>query len=645
MAAKRERLFRAKDVYLSQKPEQLACSEDGRHVAFVVGEADIEASKVYRRLWVMEVGGEARQASFGETSVSQPAFSPDGTKLGYLVEREGKAQAAVLAGACSEARVITGFEGGLPGCAAGVKGFWWHPSGRSVLVLATVDLSEDRKKAKAGRDDAHEVDVDEACASMWIVPMEGGKAKRIGPGDGHVACAAWSGDGKRIAYVWGEHVTLDVMWSRTSLYVLEVETGRSRRLRGLTAPGAMGNVPVFSPDGERIVFADGPRAGDLYPLEVYCMSSRGGRAVQVDRVADRDAGSGAWLDDETVIYLQQQQTSIKLRCAGVNGRAGRTLVDWPGQVDCYVPARKAGKVFFTYSETGKPHQVYSLELGSGKAPERLTALNRGLAGVRMSVGELVRWMSPDGLAVAGWLYRPTTGGRAPYATIVVPHGGPQSLVANDFGRSLGAQVYCASGYAVFMPLFRGPTGYGERFMRKIVGDWGPGPGEDVLSGVRMLIRRGLADNQRLLLRGGSYGGYMTAWLVGNSRMFRAAVADAPVTNSISMWGTTDITSWHTWNFGGTPLTRFKDYRRFSPVAHLGKCKTPTLVMTGEEDARVPPGQSYELYRTLRAAGAETGLVLYPRELHGLAEPKHQMDALRRTLRWYRKHLGKDAPRG
>ena len=196
---------------------------------------------------------------------------------------------------------------------------------------------------------------------------------------------------------------------------------------------------------------------------------------------------------------------------------------------------------------------------------------------------------------------------------------------------------------MFMPLFRGTTGYGEAFMRRIVGNWGPGPGEDVLSGVKMLVRRKLADPRRLVLRGGSFGGYMTAWLVGHSNMFRAAVAEAPVVDNVSMWGTTDIASWQAWNLRGTPLTRYREYWQLSPVAHLKKCKTPTLVLTGEEDTRVPPGQSYELYRTLRAAGVPTGLVLYPREPHGLGEPKHHLDSVRRTLAWFEKHLGKAAP--
>jgi len=638
MSRKRKRLFRAKDMLSVQAPMQLAASEDGGQVAFVMGEAVLKGSKQVSRLWVLDEGEVcgARQMSFGEDSRSQPAFSPDGTRLAYLTVQDKKTQLAVVKVGFAEPKVITDF-------LEGVRGFRWHPSGKSLLVLAPEDPPERKRKAVEERDDSHEVDVDEPCSRMWVVPVGGGKARRIGPRHGHVSVADWSPDGKSVVYVAGEHVTLDFMWRETGLHVLNVASGRGRLLRRLTSAGASSTMPSFSPDGSRVVFCDTPLAGAMHPQCLFTMGVKGGRAVRIDRGTDRTAHSPTWLDDTTVMYLQQQQTSTKLRSAPVNGKAGRTLVAWPGEVSGYSLARGSGRVFFAYSETDKPQQVYSVALGVESEPECLTGLNRSLRGVRLSVGELVKWKAPDGLAIEGWLYRPTKRVRAPYAMVVIPHGGPQSAITNDFGRSVGAQAYCAAGYAVFMPNFRGSTGYGEAFMLKIRRNWGPGPASDVLSGVKMLVRRKIADRKRLVLQGGSYGGYMTAWLVGHSRLFRAAVAHAPVVNKVSMWGTTDIVSWDEWQIGGTPLEEYKMYWALSPVAHLKGCTTPTLVMTGEEDVRVPPNQSYELYRTLRAAGVPTGLVLYPREPHGIGEPRHRLDVLRRVLGWFERHLGSDAP--
>lgn len=145
------------------------------------------------------------------------------------------------------------------------------------------------------------------------------------------------------------------------------------------------------------------------------------------------------------------------------------------------------------------------------------------------------------------------------------------------------------------------------------------------------------------MHGGSYGGYMTAWLIGHYRMFRAAVALAPVVNNISMWGTTDIPSFKEWSYGGSPLDEPKRYWQQSPVAFLKGCRTPTLVLVGDKDERVPPGQAQELYRTVKSAGAPAALVRYPREPHGINEPRHRIDALKRALAWFKEHLGKDSP--
>jgi dipeptidyl aminopeptidase/acylaminoacyl peptidase len=239
--------------------------------------------------------------------------------------------------------------------------------------------------------------------------------------------------------------------------------------------------------------------------------------------------------------------------------------------------------------------------------------------------------------------RPATRARKPWATVLIPHGGPHGAISDEYGR-LAAQVFCARGYAVFMPNFRGSTGYGTDFMLAILRNWGGAPADDIMRGLDLLVRRRLVDRKRVVVHGGSYGGYMTAWLIGHYRnRFRAAVAHAPVVNNISMWGTTDIPSFKEWSYGGRPLTTFKLYWQQSPISGLAGCKTPTMVVTGDVDLRVPVGQSQELYRTLQAEGAPTKLVRYPREPHGVGEPRHKVDFIKRVLAWFDEHLGEDSP--
>jgi dipeptidyl aminopeptidase/acylaminoacyl peptidase len=242
--------------------------------------------------------------------------------------------------------------------------------------------------------------------------------------------------------------------------------------------------------------------------------------------------------------------------------------------------------------------------------------------------------------VEGILYLPSApGAKKPYPLIVMPHGGPYGASSNSYGVSVVPNIYCAAGYACFLPNFRGSTGYGRMFTRSIIRDWGKGPLADIMAGVDALIRRGLADGKRMAVFGGSYGGYMTCWTIGHTNRFRCAVAVAAVTDAISEWSSTDIPTFMIYSSGGAwPSYDDKFWRDQSPIHHVDKVKTPTLVITGEVDVRVPPNQSHEFYRALKLRGVETRLVLYPREPHGLAEPRHRAHYFKEILEWIDEHV-------
>jgi dipeptidyl aminopeptidase/acylaminoacyl peptidase len=219
--------------------------------------------------------------------------------------------------------------------------------------------------------------------------------------------------------------------------------------------------------------------------------------------------------------------------------------------------------------------------------------------------------------------------------ILFPHGGPhsRSVVGFDFT----VQAFAASGYAVFQPNFRGSAGYGQKWIDADRGDLGGGDMRDILSGIELLVKEKIVDPQRQFVYGVSYGGFMTCWLVGHTRQFRAAVAQNAVTDLNAMWGLSDLQSWTEWEFGGKPWEVPEKMRKHSPITYADKIETPTLILHSRDDRRCPLPMGKMFHQALRARQVPTQLVIYPDEGHGIRQPRHQEDVLRRTLAWFEKY--------
>jgi dipeptidyl aminopeptidase/acylaminoacyl peptidase len=274
-------------------------------------------------------------------------------------------------------------------------------------------------------------------------------------------------------------------------------------------------------------------------------------------------------------------------------------------------------------------------------PILLTRLNPQIESLTLGQLDAVKWMSNDGTEVEGLLVYPVgyqTGARYPLLTYI--HGGPEGAYTLGFNASWSAfpQVYAGAGYAVFMPNFRGSSNYGAQFAQSNARLVGKVDYEDILSGVDHLIKLGLADENRLAVAGWSYGGYMSAWIIGHTDRFKCAAYGAGLSNAVSYWGTADIVEQRERLHGGTPWEAHKMFDEQSPLNYLTKVKTPALIFHGEKDERVPLGQSLETYRTLKRLGVTTQLVIYPDQGHGLLTPSYQLDKMRREFAWIEKYL-------
>jgi dipeptidyl aminopeptidase/acylaminoacyl peptidase len=289
----------------------------------------------------------------------------------------------------------------------------------------------------------------------------------------------------------------------------------------------------------------------------------------------------------------------------------------------------------------EPPEAYVAKLAASvTTPLRVSAANPGLAPVART--ELLRWKAKDGLEIEGlltWPERHSKGARAPLILII--HGGPSGVFGETFIGAAGPYPiasFAAKGYAVLRPNPRGSTGYGHDFRQRVISDWGGLDFQDLMAGVDHAIAQGIADPDKLAVMGWSYGGYMTAWTVTQTQRFKAATVGAGITNTISMYGTQDVPTLFEHYFDTLPWEKPDIYARSSPLNFIARVTTPTLILHGENDPRVPAGQGYEFHRALKRRGVPVKMVVYPRMGHGLTEPKFIQNAMEQHLEWVEKWL-------
>jgi dipeptidyl aminopeptidase/acylaminoacyl peptidase len=289
----------------------------------------------------------------------------------------------------------------------------------------------------------------------------------------------------------------------------------------------------------------------------------------------------------------------------------------------------------------EPVEAYGMDLATMKTV-RVSATNSGVTLPPLGETSLIRWKGEDGKSVDGLLTLPVgyeKGKRVPL--ILNIHGGPSGAFTEAF---IGAQglypiaSFATKGYAVLRPNPRGSVGYGHSFRTSNVNDWGGGDYQDLMAGVDHVIAMGVADPEKLIVMGWSYGGFMTNWVIGQTTRFKAAATGAGLSDMVSMWATNDIPSTLDDYFSGTPMEQQERYVKMSPLYYAKNVTTPTLFLHGEIDPRVPTTQGYEMYHALKRRGLETVMVVYPRTLHGPQEPKFVLDIMQRHLEWVAKHI-------
>lgn len=632
-SAQQKRAMTFEDVLAIKGVTDAQISPDGKWIAYTVSSVDMKENAADADIWLVATsGGSAVRLTTSKKNDNQPRWSPDGKRLAFISAREERPQIFLISPFGGEGERLTESK-------TGVQSFQWSPDGRQIAYVAQQELTPEEEKKQKDRDDAVVVDQNFRYSRLWIIDIQSKKASVLVKNDYVVSDPQWSLDGSNIAYTATPTPRADD-GGLTDIYIVDVKAGKQRKL--LENDGS-DTAPRWSPDSRRIAFlSSNDKIGILAPLKLMMISSEGGTPSQVASNFLYQPGPATWSADERTLYFNSTvRTTSQMFSVPSAGGEPKAVTNITGIISAVTFSRDRSTVAFTRSDLQNPADVYVAKLSDMHDGMKITDHNPQARDLQLGAGEVIRWKSKDGMEIEGILIRPVgyQAGRR-YPTIALIHGGPSGVWTQGFPAFWAnfGHIYAGKGWAVFYPNVRGSSGYGEKFLLSNVRDWGGGDYQDIQSGLDQLVASGLADPDRLAQAGWSYGGYMTAWTLTQTNRFKAVMVGAGLTNMYSMYSTNDLQRVLEVYFGAQPWDDFDIYWKRSAMAYIKQAKTPTLILHGAEDKRVPVGQAQELYMGLRKNNVPVELVFYPRQGHGLGEPRHQLDKMKREYAWFSKYV-------
>lgn len=587
--------------------------------------------------------GEVRQITRGPGDDRLPVWSPDGRFLAFLSDRaeRGRFQVYLLeAGAVGEAVAAPD----VPGT---VEWLAWSPDG-SRLLLGVAGVGADQAGAQGsgttGRrpedeppwlpDVESSADAEREGRRLWSYEPGGDPPAALSRPGLNVWEGAWCGNGA-VAAIVSEGPGEDA-WYSAPLALIDVASGRERVL--VQSEVQLG-VPAASPDGRRLAVIEAACSDRLIVAgDLLLLDPADGSARRVD-TSGVDVTALVWRDGDRLVYLGIRGLSSV--CGEVDVRSGGTTEVWASGETC-------GEWYPGGAPIGE--DAVAVVLHSYERPPEIAVIRQGKAETVASLGhegsrfvqevggrmEELSWSAPDGEDIQGLLLLPD--GPGPHPLVVSVHGGPVWAYRSMWLGARGVPLLASRGYAVLFPNPRGSSGRGRAFAEMVVGDMGGADAGDILAGVDALVEREIADPARIGVTGGSYGGFMSAWLVTRTDRLAAAVAVSPVTDWYSQHWNSNIGHWDSEYLGADPTAPAGPYRDRSPVMLAHRVSTPTLLTAGLRDRTTPPGQAVEFYRALRHRGVECAVVLYPEEGHGVRAFPAAVDLTARMVEWFERHM-------
>lgn len=628
-----------------------AISPDGRHIVFARTWVDKMKDQSRSNLWIVDAdGARVRELTRGNWRDSSPVWSPDGKRIAFLSDRDGTSQLHVMYLDTGEIAQLTRIQR-APSAIA------WSPDGKRIAFTQTmpdeepplrVELPKRPRGAEWARGPVL-VDrltwardgtgpVEKGYTHVFVVDaVLGGTPRQITEGRFNHSGPEWSADGRTI-YVSGlRKPEAEYLRNDTEIYAIDVQTLQIRTLTDRAGPD--GN-PEVSPDGKLIAYTGYDDKNFTSHLSsLYLMDADGGGKRLLAGSLNNSPSDVTWAPDGSGVYFTVgEKGSDAIYFAPLQGSVRKISGDERHTLSGFSLAG-TGQVATVRSTPSRPGVLVAFNVDSAadaSAWKTLVDVNDDvLAGVKLGDIEELWYTSTDGLKVQGWLIKPANfePGRK-YPMVLWIHGGPWSMY--DVGFNWAFQNFAANGYAVLYTNPRGSTGYGQDFVNGIQHAYPGKDYDDLMAGVDAALAKGFIDERNLFVCGGSGGGVLTAWIVGHTDRFAAAVSMRPVINWHSFVGTTDGPNWYR-QFKAYPWEDPMEYAVRSPLHYVANVKTPTMVMTGEADLRTPMTQSEEYYRALKMLKKETLLVRMPDEYHGWRRPSHRLLQQLYLLAWFEKH--------
>ncbi len=637
----------APERVLAFAPEQLVglsqtsdahLSPDGRAVAYAVRTpqplSTSGGSKTSLYLLDVEAGTTRRLTSTTHSSWS-PRWSPDGTKVSFLSRREAHdshTQIFTIDPAGGEATPVTK----VP---TGVRAYAWAPTGDRIAYTATRAWTDEEREARESGRDWVINETNNRGNKLFLLDPLTAKSTALTDDSHAINSFAWAPDGQAMVVSASTSASVDATMMYSALYTISIA---EKKLNPLTkTEGKLGRA-AWSPDGKNIAFLGARDIHDSTAGTLFIVAASGGEARSLTSSLE---GTGQWIgwrDPSTIVMSSHERTESTVRLVDAMKGSSTLLVEDGPTCRSLSFAADFERYACSGSRPTHPPEIFGGSL-KRKPPARLTISNPELERTILGEQRVFNWTAKDGTELQGVLILPTDykqGTRYPLA--VLPHGGPEGVSLNGWNTraTYPAQIFASEGYVVFEPNYRGSSGRGTPFAVADQQDLGGREFEDVLSGIDALVAQGLVDANRVGMGGWSYGGYFsglaaTRW----SERFKASVIAAAVTDWMSFTGTTEIehenslVHWKLW-----PYDQPEKVWERSPMGHTQDSQTASLIVHGLADTRVPPSQSTELYRALKHAGAPVELVMYPREPHGLRENVHQLDFVERFVGWFNRYV-------